>query len=171
MKRIIRLTESDLARIVRRVINEGTETTTMTPSETESIRLANGKKFQIRKNNPTSEIVKFKITPLKYKKDNKVIPGYLGLNITTDVPNLGAYFVWNCNDNKKFSTSVSRPTGQTQLEEFNEEYVIYEAKGGYEWGTPLQSGSVFSTYWTGTNFDDKDGTISSMITNYCPSVK
>jgi hypothetical protein len=46
MKRIIRLTESDLARIVRRVINEDTETTTMTPETVTDITMKDDVKLQ-----------------------------------------------------------------------------------------------------------------------------
>jgi len=170
MKRIIRLTESDLTRIIKRVISEKVETTTMLPSEPESITLG-GKKFQIRKNDATKEIVKFKITPMAYKKDNKVVPGHLGLNITTVVPNLSAYFVWDCNNNEKVSTSVSRPTGQPQIDEFNASYLIYNGATNSQMAQPTQVGTAFSSMWTGDYFNNEDGTISNMITNYCPSVK
>ena len=171
MKRIIRLTESDLTRIIKRVIMEqNPEITTMLPSEPESITLG-GKKVQIRKNDATKEIVKFKITPMAYKKDNKVVPGHLALNITTDVPNLGAYFVWDCDNNEKVSTSVSRPTGQPQIDEFNASYLLYNGATNNQMAQPTQVGTAFSSLWKGDYFNNKDGTISTMLTNYCPSFK
>ena len=55
MKRIIRLTESDLTRIIKRVINEKVETTAMTPIVTKEIPVSGGKGLAITTGEKTKE--------------------------------------------------------------------------------------------------------------------
>jgi hypothetical protein len=55
MKRIIRLTESDLTRIIKRVINEKVETTAMTPIVTKEIPVTGGKGLSVSTGEKTKE--------------------------------------------------------------------------------------------------------------------
>ena len=161
MKRIIRLSESDLARIVRRVINEGTETTTMTPQNYTEIGLYKNRVSFPTKSGKDSY---FKITPRQYtEKDNKgvdvVKPRYLRLDISHD-SGLGATLVWNCDGKNWLKRMVSKPTDNTV---FDSNYT------GTIGGTEYTASEVMNKGWKSDAFGNEKA-VAEMIAKYCPSV-
>lgn len=86
MKRVIRLTESDLVRIVKRVINEqtpGIETTEFAPSMAKELRVGSDDKQMVFKsgNNPVTWKVIPKPAVDTTKSDRPKLPGFLDLQI------------------------------------------------------------------------------------------
>jgi hypothetical protein len=99
MKKIIRLSESDLTRIVKRVIKEQEQTMAMTPQSYETLKVALGTNAEIFNG---SQKVNWVVTPSADKvKDQtgKLVakPGYLRLDITPEgIPNTRAVLSINC---------------------------------------------------------------------------
>jgi hypothetical protein len=165
MKRIIRLTESDLARIVRRVINEGTETTTMTPETVTEFRGVGDR--TISGTDKSGNPVTFTITPYKPKiKDDKgnmvADPGKLGIEVKMDGKlNTKALMTYDC---KKNIMSYA----QGSLDNNYSNYIFsiggWEAKYDTERAISLLNQSL-----KGGTYPVK-GTIATMISKYCKSV-
>jgi hypothetical protein len=99
MKRIIRLTESDLARIVKRVIREQEESTSMSPITTEKLNLG-GATMMIQ--SPNNSFVTFTLTPKKVADKLQITFS------TTPFLAIGGMLEYDCT--KKIFTSASSYT-------------------------------------------------------------
>ena len=117
MKRILRLTESDLTRIIKRIVNEGVETTKMTPIVTKEIPVAGGKGLAIATGEKTKEggTIFYDIT---VKGNNTIDPSKGGerspnfVEVTFFVaPNFYTSLTYDC-VNKKVLRTGGKVSGQ-----------------------------------------------------------
>jgi hypothetical protein len=165
MGRIVRLTESDLARIVRRVIREQEETTAMSPVSYDTIKLGT---YDFMVKTKAGGVIQTKIAPSKYTEKNdkgieEVVPGVLHLEIQNKA-GFTAGFNWDCKKNSLYKTvGVSKPS---DLDTFNKNYTIYAA--GRDSST-TDTNTLISNTWTSSKFQNK-GAIAEMTAKYCSMV-
>jgi hypothetical protein len=118
MKKIIRLTESDLARIVRRVIKEQVEATAMAAETYYRIPVAGGNTLAMTRG---GKDVMWTITPSQSKnKDDRgnmvAVPGMLKLNIQAkDLTNTWLNVTINCKLKTVVRNGMSNAGNYTQV--------------------------------------------------------
>jgi len=169
MKRIIRLTESDLTRIIKRVISEKTETTTMTPESHTVINGIGGHELEVK--DESGKNLNFIITPNAAKtKNNKgemvVTPGVLYIHIKLESkPQTYAYFNYDCN-----SGTFSDANGF-----IGDDYGglnIYgnggDSRGNASKGEQILKKTLY--FYGGGGKYIKKGPVSSIIDKYCSAV-
>jgi hypothetical protein len=166
MKRIIRLTESDLTRIIKRVISEKTETTTMTPEFYTSIIGIENREYSA--NYASGADVKFKVEAYPQKlKDNKgnmvVQPGKLGIRITMDgKPDTYAAMAYDCN-----TGTMGRATGGS-YDTYTD--INFKSTGRESNFDTNSAKNWMSQSMYGGTYPNK-GAIADMTSKYCSSVK
>jgi len=106
MKRILRLTESELTNVIKRIVNEGVETTKMTPIVTKEVPLvnapdgANGMAFNIGdRNKNVYQDIKVKGEYTMDPKTKKQSTNFVRVSFFV-VPSLYSALVYDCSQNK-----------------------------------------------------------------------
>jgi hypothetical protein len=167
MKRIIRLTESDLARIVRRVISEGTETTTMTPESYIRIKGIGGNELEAF--DTSKKNVMFKVTPSVYnlKNDKGELvrqPGKLYIKIELPgKPNTYGRTVYDCKNG-----TFSRSNGYIG-DDYSDLNIIGVGKeSNYDHAMGKQI--LQNTLHNAEGLFKNQGAIADMTSNYCSKV-
>jgi hypothetical protein len=167
MKRIIRLTESDLTRIIKRVISEKTETTTMTPESYTKINGIGGKELQAF--DKSKKNVMFKVTPSGYYvKNNKGEsvrqPGKLYITIELPgKPNTYGRTIYDCK-NGTFTRSMGYIGDD--YSDLNIIGVGRESNYDHAMGKQILQNTLHNAEGLFKN----QGAIADMTSNYCSKV-
>jgi hypothetical protein len=163
MKRIIRLTESDLARIVRRVISEGTETTTMTPVSYTELDY-NGNIY--RAMTSAGSQLKFNVAP-RYKKvtDNKgnttEDTNVIELTVSVEgVSETSGRLTLDCN------SKTAKGTWSSGIVSKDENFCINAGNRGTKCGAEASS-TLRSSFIPAAKAWKNQGMVAEMLTKYC----
>lgn len=165
MKKIIRLTESDLARIVRRVISEGTEGTKMTAQSSTELTLGDGTKVSVV--NKKGEKLNFIATPSRtYDANNKVKPGKIFITLSlSGKPKTKVSMTYDCT-----TSTLNRPSSPTVLDNYTDVNVKYANRGS---NFDQTNGAILmkTIYGVdGGSFSTTNPPFSNIISSYCKSV-
>jgi hypothetical protein len=163
MKRIIRLTESDLARIVRRVIKEQVEATTMAAETYYKVPAIAGNTLSMTRG---GKDVMWTVTPSQLKtKDDRgnvvPVPGNLRLTVSAkDLTNTFVNLTIDCKLKTVKSTSMANSGNYTQ---------VVMSANGREWKGDDVTNGLKQAFQLGTNWKYQ-GAIKDMGDKYCSAV-